>query len=82
MHSLKNYLIVKVIKEDVTEHGIILTTELPKAFKKAKVIAISEKEEKHKVGDTILLGYFVGKEIEIERENYLLVRCKDVAATW
>lgn len=82
MRTLKGQLIVKVQKEDVTEQGIILTQELPKSFKKAIVKFSNPDNNEYKVGDKIYIGFFVGNEVEIEREKFLLIREKDVVATW
>ena len=77
-------LIKPVAAEEKTVGGIIIPDSAKEKPLKGNVIAVGEgtKDEKMvlKKGDTVLYGKYAGTEIELENEQYLIMRQSDVLA--
>ena len=56
-------------------HGVILAVGPGKALENGEVRALSVKE-----GDKVLYGKYAGTEIEIDDEEYLIMRQSDILA--
>ena len=71
--------------EETTKGGIIIPDTAKEKPQKGKVISISEIDEKGnkptvKPGDTVLYGKYAGTEINVEGEDYLIMRETDIFA--
>jgi chaperonin GroES len=75
-------LVQEVIEEE--KGGIVLPedVEADRDYVKAEVVEIGTDEEKIKVkkGDRVLLDGFAGKKLEIDGEEYLIVKASDILA--
>ncbi len=80
----KNRIIVKAAAaEEKTAGGIYIPDTAKEKPSKGLVLATSPKDEDGnapvvKVGDTILYGKYAGTEIQIEGEEYLIMRESDI----
>ena len=71
--------------EEKTKGGIIIPDTAKEKPQKGKVLAVSEIDEKGnkpavKVGDLVLYGKYSGTEIQIEGNEYLIMRESDIFA--
>ena len=70
--------------EEKTKGGIIIPDTAKEKPQKGKVIAVGtgKKDEPMtvKAGDTVLYGKYAGTEINIEGEDYLIMRESDIFA--
>jgi len=77
-------LIKPAAAEEKTVGGIIIPDSAKEKPLKGNVVAVGEgtKDEKMvlKEGDTVLYGKYAGTEIELENEQYLIMRQSDVLA--
>ena len=77
-------LISPAAAEEKTVGGIIIPDSAKEKPLKGSVVAVGEgtKDEKMvlKEGDTVLYGKYAGTEIELENEQYLMMRQSDVLA--
>jgi len=88
---LADRVIVKALEaEEKTAGGIIIPDNAKEKPQKGEVIAVGEGkvadsgqkiEMSLKAGDTVLYGKYSGTEINIEGEDYLIMRESDVLAT-
>ncbi len=88
---LADRVIVKALEaEEKTAGGIIIPDNAKEKPQKGEVIAVGEGkvadsgqkiEMSLKAGDTVLYGKYSGTEIDIEGEDYLIMRESDVLAT-
>ena len=88
---LADRVIVKALEaEEKTAGGIIIPDNAKEKPQKGEVIAVGEGkvadsgqkiEMSLKKGDTVLYGKYSGTEINIEGEDYLIMRESDVLAT-
>jgi len=77
----------RVLVQEVVEEergGIVLPedVEADRDYVRAEVIEVGTDEEKIKVkkGDRVLLDGFAGKKLEIDGEEYLIVKASDILA--
>lgn len=70
--------------EDTTKSGLIIPDSAKEKPQKGEVLAVGpgKKDEptELKVGDLVLYGKYAGQEINIEGEDYLIMRESDVIA--
>jgi len=82
----KNRVIVKAAAaEEKTAGGIIIPDTAKEKPQRGVVMAISPKDEDGntptvKEGNTVLYGKYAGTEIQIEGEDYLIMRESDILA--
>lgn len=71
--------------EEKTVGGIIIPDSAKEKPLKGKVVAVGhgtkEEEMVLKAGDMVLYGKYAGTEIEVDGEEYLIMRQSDVLAT-
>ncbi len=81
---LGSRVLVQEVKEEEEGGGIVLPedVEVDRDFVQAEVVAVGTDEEKIKVkkGDRVLLDGFAGKKIELDGEEYLIVKSSDILA--
>jgi len=77
----------RVLVQEVVEEergGIVLPedVEADRDYIKAEVVEVGTDEDKIKVkkGDKVLLDGFAGKKLEIDGEEYLIVKSSDILA--
>ena len=77
-------LILPAPAEEKTIGGIIIPDSAKEKPLKGSVVAVGngtkDEEMVLKVGDTVLYGKYVGTELELEGEKYLIMRQSDVLA--
>ena len=77
-------LVKPAVAEEKTVSGIIIPDTAKEKPLKGEVIAIGngtkDEEMVLKAGDQILYGKYAGTEIELDGENYLIMRQSDVLA--
>jgi chaperonin GroES len=71
--------------EEKTKGGIIIPDTAKEKPQRGKVVAVSEVDDKGnkpavKVGDIVLYGKYSGTEIQIEANEYLIMRESDIFA--
>ncbi|MGH2553716.1 MAG: co-chaperone GroES [Chitinophagaceae bacterium] len=82
----KNRVIVKADPaETVTKGGIIIPDTAQEKPQRGTVMAVSPKDEDGntplvKEGNTVLYGKYAGTEIQIEGQDYLIMRESDILA--
>jgi len=82
----KNRVIVKPSQaEEKTAGGIIIPDTAKEKPQRGAVVAISPSDEdgknpQVKIGDTVLYGKYAGTEIQIEGQDYLIMRESDILA--
>lgn len=91
LRPLGDRLIVQRLKQEETlKGGIILPDTAKKKKEMAKVIAVGKGKLTDegkvlpmpvKVGDTILMDKYSGQEINVDDEEYIVLRSDDVIAT-
>lgn len=83
LKPLGNRVLVQQIEEE-EKGGIVLPedVETDRDFIKAEVIEVGTDEEKIKVekGDRVLIDGFAGKKLEIDGNEYLIVKANDILA--
>jgi chaperonin GroES len=83
LKPLGNRVLVQQIQEE-EKGGIVLPedVETDRDFIKAEVIEVGTEEEKIKVqkGDRVLIDGFAGKKLEIDGDEYLIVKASDILA--
>lgn len=77
-------LVKPVAAEEKTVGGIIIPDTAKEKPLKGEVIAVGngtkDEEMVLKAGDQVLFGKYAGTEIELDGENYLIMRQSDVLA--
>ena len=77
-------LVKPVAAEEKTALGIIIPDTAKEKPLKGEVLAIGngtkDEEMVVKVGDTVLYGKYVGTELELDGEKYLIMRQSDILA--
>ncbi|MFW5885257.1 MAG: co-chaperone GroES [Patescibacteria group bacterium] len=80
----KNILIKVTEEEKTTESGIVLPETAEKERpQKGEVVEVGESEKIHKKikkGATVLFAKFSGTEVEMDDEEYLILKSEDVLA--
>ena len=80
-------LVERVESEEITKGGIIVPDSAKEKPQQGKVIAVGQGKRLEdgklvplevKAGDTILFGKYSGSEIEIEGNEYLIMKEEDV----
>jgi len=87
LKPLGTRVLLRELEEKGEQGGIILPEDAEGSkFRRGEVLALgnavgSEDEEiKLKVGDTVLIDSFLGKEVEYDGQEYLIVKSTDVLA--
>ncbi|MFW6019238.1 MAG: co-chaperone GroES [Bacteroidales bacterium] len=80
---LGNRVLAKPVSaEDKTTGGIIIPDTAKEKPQKAEVVAVGKGTEGHemtvKPGDVIVYGKFAGTEIELDKEQYLILNEDDI----
>lgn len=91
LKPLGDRLIVQRLKQEETQKGgIILPDAAKKKKEMAKVIAVGKGKTTDEgktlpmpvsVGDTILMDKYSGQEVNIDDEEYIVLRADDIIAT-
>lgn len=80
----ENVLIKVMLAEKTTESGIVLPeTASEEKPQEGEVIAVGDSKkinEKLKKGAKIIFAKYSGTEIEIEKEEYLILKAEDILA--
>ncbi|MFO7807267.1 MAG: co-chaperone GroES [Candidatus Moraniibacteriota bacterium] len=80
----KNILVKVSEEEKTTESGIVLPeTSSEERPQKGKVVEVGDSKkinEKIKKGVTVVFAKFSGSEIELEDEEYLILKSEDILA--
>lgn len=78
----------QVVAEETTKSGIVLPGQTKEKPQQAEVVAVGpggmvdgkEVEMLVNVGDKVLYAKFAGTEVELDGENYLVVKQNDILA--
>ena len=78
----------QVVAEETTKSGIVLPGQTKEKPQQAEVVAVGpggmvdgkEVEMLVDVGDKVLYAKFAGTEVELDGENYLVVKQNDILA--
>ena len=82
----KNRVIVKAdAPETVTAGGIIIPDTAQEKPQRGTIMAVSSSDEDGKnpvvkIGDKVLYGKYAGTEIQVEGDDYLIMRESDILA--
>ncbi len=84
LKPLGNRVLVQEIQEEAEKGGIVLPEDVAsdRDFIKVEVLEVGTEEEKIKVqkGDRVLIDGFAGKKLEIDGDEYLIVKSSDILA--
>lgn len=88
LRPLDDKLVIKKIeKEETTASGIVLPSSAKEEPNIAEVIAIGNKfdtdedmKDLVKVGDKIIFSKYAGTDIEVEKEEYTIIKFQDILA--
>ncbi|MGI5949150.1 co-chaperone GroES [Peptoniphilus sp.] len=88
LRPLDDKLVIKKIeKEETTASGIVLPSSAKEEPNIAEVIAIGNKFDTDedmkglvKVGDKIIFSKYAGTDIEVEKEEYTIIKFQDILA--
>ncbi len=90
LKPLGDRVVVKVLEvEEKTESGIVLPEKAKEKPQEGEVVAVgtgkllddgSKVEPEVKVGDKIVYSKFAGNEVEVDGEEYLIMRQDDILA--
>ena len=71
----------QVVAEETTKSGIVLPGQTKEKPQQAQVVAVGPKvEEIVAVGDKVIYSKYSGTEVELDGENYLVVKQDDILA--
>ena len=71
----------QVVAEETTKSGIVLPGQTKEKPQQANVVAVGPKvEEIVAVGDKVIYSKYSGTEVELDGENYLVVKQDDILA--
>lgn len=71
----------QVVAEETTKSGIVLLGQTKEKPQQAQVVAVGPKvEEIVAVGDKVIYSKYSGTEVELDGENYLVVKQDDILA--
>jgi len=71
-------LVERTEVENKTASGIIIPDNAKEKPQTAKVVAIGDKVEDVRVGDTIMFEQYRGAELKLEGEEYLILNIENV----
>jgi len=71
-------LVERTEVENKTASGIIIPDNAKEKPQTAKVVAIGDKVEDVRVGDTIMFEQYRGTELKLEGEEYLILNIENV----
>ena len=85
IQPLGDRVLVKVLEtEEVTASGIVLPDSAKEKKAEGEVVGLGEGEEvtklKLKIGDKVLFGKYSGDEVEVEKEEYKILKHDEVLA--
>ena len=83
IQPLGSRVLVRVLEEEsVTTSGIVLPDTAREKPQRGEVVAIGDDEETIKVapGDVVLYPKYTGTEVEIERDDHLILEATDLLA--
>lgn len=84
---LHDRVLVERVEEDVTSGGIVIPDNAKEKPSRGKVLAIGDGKQLDdgsrqplsvKEGDLVLFGKFAGTEVQIEGQDYLVIREDDI----
>lgn len=77
-----NRIIVKRLKQEDVQGGIILPDSAKTKQESAEVLAVGTHKDMPdiKAGDKILMDKYAGQEVTVDLEEYTIVRADDVVA--
>ena len=86
---LGDRVVLKLLEaEETTKSGIVLPGQTKEKPQQAEVVAVGpggvvdgkEVEMAVKVGDQVIYSKYAGTEVELEKEEYIIVRQSDILA--
>ncbi len=90
LKPLGDRIVVQVLEaEETTESGIVLPEQAKEKPQEGEVVAVgsgklmddgSRVEPEVKVGDKVVYSKFAGNEVEVDGEEYLILRSDDILA--
>ena len=78
----------QLVAEETTKSGIVLPGQAKEKPQQAEVIAVGpggmvdgkEVKMEVKVGDQVIYSKYAGTEVELDKENYIIVKQSDILA--
>lgn len=83
LRPLGDRLVIKMLEvEEKTESGIVLPDSAKEKPNTAEVLALGSgiTEDEIKVGDHIMFSKYAGNEVELDGEEYIIIKLKEVLA--
>ncbi|PIW36670.1 MAG: co-chaperone GroES [Candidatus Kerfeldbacteria bacterium CG15_BIG_FIL_POST_REV_8_21_14_020_45_12] len=85
IQPLGDRVLIKILEtEEITASGIVLPDSAKEKKAEGEVMGLGEGEKlaklKLKVGDIVLYGKYSGDEVEIEKEDYKILKHDEVLA--
>ena len=71
----------QIVAEETTKSGIVLPGQTKEKPQQAQVVAVGPNvEDLVVVGDTVIYAKYAGTEVELDGENYLVMKQEDILA--
>lgn len=88
LRPLGDRLVIKMLEvEETTKSGIVLPDSAKEKPNTAEVLAVGsgitedeKKKDEIKVGDQIIFSKYAGNEVELDGEEYIIIKLTDVLA--
>ncbi|MCK4234840.1 co-chaperone GroES [candidate division WOR-3 bacterium] len=85
VRPINRKVLIKRIEEEVKKSGIIIPDTVKEKPQKGKVIEVAKVKKDEdpmqvKKGEKVLFGKYAGTEIDIDKEEYLLMSEEDILA--
>ena len=71
-------LIRRSVAQSKTKSGLIIPDNAKEKPLEGEVLSVGDKVKDLKAGDVVLFGKYMGNEVEIDSEEYVLVKAEDV----
>jgi chaperonin GroES len=71
-------LIRRSVAQSKTKSGLFIPDNAKEKPLEGEVLSVGDKVTELKAGDVVLFGKYTGNEVEIDSEEYVLVKAEDV----
>lgn len=88
LRPLEDKLVIKKVEvEETTKSGIVLPSSAKEEPNIAEIVAIGngiandeKKKDQIKVGDRVVFSKYAGTELELDKEEYTIIKFSDILA--
>ena len=81
LEPLADRVVLKqLVAEETTKSGIVLPGQSKEKPQQAEVVAVGEVTMNVSVGDKVIYSKYAGTEVELDDEEYIIVKQNDILA--